>query len=196
MIRDWIRREGQILGPEFLRVDGFLNHRIAPKFIEAVGERLADRFAGSGVTCVLTAEAAGNIVAYELARRIGARAVYAKKGKALTMAKPISREILSPTKGTLTTLSISGEYLSAAERVLVVDDFLFQGTTSAALADMALESGATLTGFGFVIEKTFAGGRVRLEGYGVPVAALVSIASMDPDSGEIQFVDTEQTGVL
>ena len=145
-----------------------------------------------GATCVLTAEAAGNIVAYELARRIGARALYAKKGEAATMARPITREILSPTKGTQTTLSISGEYVSPAECVLIVDDFLFQGTTSAALADMALEGGATLAGFGFVIEKTFAGGRDRLASYGVPVEALVSIASMDPDAGVIRFVETRQ----
>ncbi|MBU0595276.1 xanthine phosphoribosyltransferase [Candidatus Bipolaricaulota bacterium] len=192
MIRDWIRREGRIVGPEFLRVDGFLNHRIVPEFIEAVGEGLAARFAESGATCVLTAEAAGNIVAYELARRLGARAVYAKKGKASTMAQPMTREILSPTKGTQTTLSVSGEYLTAVERVLVVDDFLFQGTTSSALADMVLESGATLAGFGFVIEKTFAEGRERLESYGVPVVALVSIAAMDGDSGEIEFVEAER----
>jgi len=191
VIREWIQREGRILGPEFLRVDGFLNHRIAPEFIEAVGAQLAETFASSDATCVLTAEAAGNIVAYELARRIGARAVYAKKGKAATMAQPITREIVSPTKGTQTTLSISGEYLATAERVLVVDDFLFQGTTSGALADMVLEGGATLVGFGFVIEKTFAGGRGRLKEFGVQVAALVSIDSMDPDTGEIRFADTE-----
>jgi len=189
MIREWIEREGRILGPEFLRVDGFLNHRIAPGFIEVVGEELAARFAEKSVTCVLTAEAAGNIVAYELARRIGARAVYAKKGRAATMAMPVTREIVSPTKGTRVTLAVSGEYLSEGERVVVVDDFLFQGTTSAALADMVLECGAGLAGFGFVIEKTFAGGRDRLGHYGVPIAALVSIASMDPEAGTIEFVE-------
>jgi xanthine phosphoribosyltransferase len=189
VIREWIQREGRVLSPEYLRVDGFLNHRIAPEFIEAVGERLAERFSETGATCILTAEAAGNTVAYELARRLGARAIYAKKGLASTMAEPITREIVSPTKQAPTELTVSGEYLGSAERVLVVDDFLFRGTTSAALADMVQESGARLAGFGFVIEKTFAGGRARLEPYGVPIVALVSIEAMDVATGEIRFVE-------
>jgi len=187
MIRAWIEREGRVLGPEFLRVDGFLNHRIAPGFIEAVGEGLADALSDCRSTCVLTAEAAGNVVAYELARRIGARALYAKKGRASTMASPITRTIVSPTKGAETCLSVSGEYLSKSERVVVVDDFLFRGTTSAALADMVRESGAQLVGFGFVIEKAFAGGRSQLEPYGVPIVSLVSIDGMDPETCEIRF---------
>jgi len=191
MLREWILREGQVLGPEFLRVDGFLNHRIAPAFIEAVGEQLAARFATTDVTCVLTAEAAGNILAYELARRVGARALYAKKGKTATMTRPITRTVLSPTKGTKAELAVSRDYLSPGDRVLVVDDFLYLGKTSAALADIVGESGATLVGFGFVIEKQFARGRDALEPYGVPVVALVSIVSMDPDSGAIAFGEAD-----
>ncbi len=37
VLQDWIRREAKVLGPEFLQVDGFLNHRIAPSFIEQAG---------------------------------------------------------------------------------------------------------------------------------------------------------------
>ena len=36
-LRQWILREAEVLGPEFLRVDGILNHRIEPGFIELVG---------------------------------------------------------------------------------------------------------------------------------------------------------------
>lgn len=187
MLQQWIQREGQVLGPEFLRVDGFLNHRIAPAFISEVGRRLAERFGGLDVRCILTAEAAGNIVAYELARRLDARALYAKKGKAATMTRPMTRTVISPTKGTRTELSISRDYLGPEYRVLIVDDFLYHGTTSAALADMVNESGATLVGFGFVIEKAFADGRAALERFGVPVVPLVSIEAMDVSTGEVRF---------
>jgi len=37
VLQDWIRREAKVLGPEFLQVDGFLKHRIAPRFIEQAG---------------------------------------------------------------------------------------------------------------------------------------------------------------
>jgi xanthine phosphoribosyltransferase len=177
-------------------VDGILNHRIDPAFISLVGDALATRFAGRGATCVLTAEAAGNIVAYELARRLGIRALYAKKGKAATMIRPIVRTVISPTKGTTTELAISTDYLGAGDRVIVVDDFLYQGHTSAVLADMVIESGATLIGFGFVIEKTFAHGRDALKRFGVPILSLAPISSMNPTDGSIVFADEDADRML
>jgi len=186
-LEDWVRRDGVVVNSEFLRVDGFLNHRIDPAFVEEAGRRLAERFAEDDATCVLTAEAAGNVIAYETARRLGVRALYAKKGRASTMSRPYSRLIVSPTKGTETELAISRDYLTPDARVLIVDDFLFEGRTSAALAEMVMESGASLVGFGFVIAKEFAGGRCLLEAYGVPLVTLVSIESMDPQTGRVAF---------
>ena len=188
-LQDWIRREGTVTSPEFLKVDGFLNHRIEPAFIEEVGKQLAERFTGHGVTCVLTAEAAGNIVAYVVARRLGVHALYAKKGEAITMNRPLLRTIPSPTKGAKTKLAVSQDYLGPEEDVLIVDDFLYRGRTSAALADIVRESGAALVGFGFVIAKEFGEGRRSLARYGVPIVTLVSVIRMDPKSGEIVFGD-------
>jgi len=188
-LQDWIRREGTVTSPEFLKVDGFLNHRIEPAFIEEVGKQLAERFTGHGVTCVLTAEAAGNIVAYEVARRLGVHALYAKKGEAITMNRPLLRTIPSPTKGAKTKLAVSQDYLGPEEDVLIVDDFLYRGRTSAALADIVQESGAALVGFGFVIAKEFGEGRRSLARYGVPIVTLVSVVRLDPESGEIVFGD-------
>jgi len=188
-LREWIRREAQVMGPEFLRVDGILNHQVDPAFISLVGEHLAAEFSSVNASCVLTAEAAGNIVAYELARRLGIRALYAKKGKAATMIRPIVRTVISPTKGTKTELSISADYLGPGDRVIVVDDFLYQGVTSAALGDMVAEAGGTLVGFGFVIEKTFAHGRNGLRRFNASIVSLAPIQSMDPESGTIVFVE-------
>jgi len=184
-IREWVRTEGVVVGPEFLRVDGFLNHRIDPAFVELAGGAIADAFAARGVSSVLTAEAAGNVIAYEVARRLGTRALYAKKGRAATMSDPLTRRVPSPTKGGEVELAVSREYLTPGERVLVVDDFLYRGLTSAALAEMALEAGAELVGFGFVIEKCFGEGRKLLSRFGVPVVSLVAVERMDPGTGEI-----------
>ena len=195
-VRDWICREAHVLGPEFLRVDGILNHQIDPAFISLVGEQLAAQFSAEGANCILTSEAAGNIVAYELARRLGIRALYAKKGKAATMIRPIVRTVVSPTKGTVTELAISGDYLGPEDRVIIVDDFLYQGVTSAALGDMVLEAGGTLIGFGFVIEKTFARGREGLRRFHVPVMSLAPIQSMNPEHSAIVFADNGSTAFV
>ena len=192
LLEDWVQRYGVVVGQEFLRVDGFLNHRIDPAFMEEVGLQLLDRFANSNVSCVLTAEAAGNVIAYEVARRLGAKALYAKKGHTATMNRPYVRSIVSPTKGTTVELSISKDYLTKEERVLIVDDFLYRGDTSAALADMVLESEASLVGFGFVIDKEFGEGRRKLACYQKPVVTLVSISSMDPETGDIVFAEAKE----
>jgi len=189
VLKDWIRREARVLGPEFLRVDGFLNHRIAPRFIEVAGAALAEAFGDKTITRVLTAEAAGNVIAFETARQLGAMALYAKKGKAMTMHRPLVRTVASPTKRTETDLAVSADYLGSGDCVLIVDDFLFEGETSAALAEITAEAGAKLVGFGFVISKEFAVGRPRLAEFGVPIVSLVPIASMDAPSGRITFAD-------
>jgi len=186
-LTQWICREGRVISPEFLRVDGFLNHQIAPAFVEEAGKQLANRFCKADVSCVLTAEAAGNVIAYEVARRLQAHALYAKKGRTATMANPLVRTVRSPTKGTEVELAVSGDYLKSGERVLIVDDFLYRGLTSTALAEMVRESGAELVGFGFVIEKRFAKGREVLGKFGVSVTSLASVVRMDPNSGRIDF---------
>ncbi|MBN1858253.1 xanthine phosphoribosyltransferase [Candidatus Bipolaricaulota bacterium] len=199
LLKSWIKREGKVVDAKFLRVDGFLNHRIAPEFVAAAGRLIADAFlsAGIDINCVLTAEAAGNVIAYEVARQLGAgvRALYAKKGAATTMAHPITREVVSPTKKKRTTLAVSADYLNRSDRVLIVDDFLFEGITSCALAEIVAEAEATLVGLAFVIEKGFAPGRSAVEQLNVPVLSLVTIESMDAVRSLIRFAEVEPEGI-
>lgn len=184
-----IRRDATVLSREFLRVDGFLNHRVDPAFVDLAGAALACSFRGSGVQCVLTAEAAGNVIAYETARRLGTLALYGKKGAANTMNRALTCRVPSPTKGVEHDLCVSADYLCPGQRVLVVDDFLHHGTTSAALATMVREARAELVGFGFVIEKRRSGGRTVLQRFGVPIVSLAVIESMDPTTGRIVFAE-------
>lgn len=52
---------------------------------------------------------------------------------------------------------MASEFLTSADRVLVVDDFLASGTTAVALLDIVRQAGATCVGFAFLIEKSFEG---------------------------------------
>lgn len=188
-VRCWLEGEGQVVNEKFLRVDGFLNHRIDPEFVALAAQGICEAFAEANVTSVLTAEAAGNVIAYEVARQLGVRALYAKKGAATTMADCLRRTIRSPTKGITVDLYISREYLGPKERVLIVDDFLYQGQTSAALAEMVGEANATLVGLAFVIEKRFGNGREALACLGVPIVSLVVIDRLDPRTGRIVWAE-------
>ena len=84
-------------------------------------------------------------------------------------------------------LIVSPEYLGAAERVLIIDDFLATGQTILGLARLAKAAGATLVGIGVVIEKTFEGGRDVLQPLGLPIEALAIITDMR--DGKIVFAD-------
>lgn len=77
---------------------------------------------------------------------------------------------------------ISPEYVHAHEQVLIIDDFLASGKTTDALVQAVTQSGASVCGIGTVIEKSFEGGRERLNAYGVPVVSLAIIERLD-DSG-------------
>ncbi len=187
-----IRKEGEVLGEEFLKVDSFLNHKVSPSMLNKVGKAMADKFKELGVTKVLTAEAAGNIIAYTTAENLldadqEIEVVYAKKGVPTTMSGEEVRTIHSPTKDNKTTLAVSGNYFNSDDRVLIVDDFLFTGRTASTLTDLMEALSVNVVGYGFVIRKRGSGGFKKLSKTGKPIFSLVEIASMDPKTGEIIF---------
>jgi len=187
-----IEEEGEVLGKEFLKVDSFLNHKVSPSMLNEIGKAMAEKFKDLGVTKVLTAEAAGNIIAYTTAENLLAtgkeiEVVYAKKGVPTTMSGEEVRTIHSPTKNNKTTLAVSGNYFDSDDSVLIVDDFLFTGRTASTLTDLMSALSVNVVGYGFVIRKRGSGGFNKLKKTGKPIFSLVEIASMDPESGEITF---------
>ena len=91
----------------------------------------------------------------------------------------------SHTKGVMTELMVSPEFLGPRDHVLVIDDFLAHGETIRALVELVKKSGAALVAIGAVIEKRFEGGRAALADLGVPIETLAIITSMD--NGKIEM---------
>jgi xanthine phosphoribosyltransferase len=90
---------------------------------------------------------------------------------------------LSPshTKGRIVELIVSPEYLGSDERVLIIDDFLASGMTILGLIKLTEIAGAEIVGVGTLIEKSFEGGRKKLEELNIPVHSLARIQSMSED---------------
>jgi xanthine phosphoribosyltransferase len=82
---------------------------------------------------------------------------------------------------------VSPEFLGDKDKVLIIDDFLATGHTIMALVRLAQMSGAEVVGVGAVIEKSFEGGRARLEDLGIRVRSLAVIEKMTDD--EIIFAE-------
>jgi xanthine phosphoribosyltransferase len=188
VLKERIRKEGQNLGGGILKVDGFVNHQVDPRLMEACGRELASRFVDVAATKVLTAEISGIAPALTTAQHLDLPVVYARKAKPITMPDQVFLTLTpSHTKGRTVELIVSPEYLGQAERVLIIDDFLASGQTILGLVRLAQTAGAEIAGIGALIEKSFEGGREALAYLDVPIHALAVIASMEGD--QIRFED-------
>ena len=171
--------EATVVDDRMLKIDQFLNHRIEPVLMQAIGTALAERLAPLRPDLLLTAEASGIAPALATALALGVPLVYAKKYSPEVDAPALSRIVPSPTKGGQTRLVVSARYLPADARVALVDDFLANGRTAVALAEIVAEAGATLVAAMFVVEKLFQHGRAGLEALGVPVGALAQVERLE-----------------
>ena len=185
-LKERILHEGRNMGRGILKVDSFINHQVDPALTMEMGRELGRRFAGAGATKVLTAEISGIAPALMTALALDIPVVYARKSKPITMpVETYTQSAPSHTKGKQVDLIVSPEFLSAVDRVLIVDDFLATGNTISALSRLVQDSGATLVGIGAVIEKTFEGGRAMLASLDVPIESLAIITDMS--DGHITF---------
>lgn len=186
ILKERIRRDGVNLGNGILKVDGFINHQVDPTLMLAVGGALAARFAHLHPNKVFTAEISGIAPALTTALALGVPVLYARKTKPITMhPNAIIESAPSHTKGKITDIIVSPEFLGPRDRVLIVDDFLASGQTIDALARCVRDAGAQLVGIGAVIEKTFEDGRALLTRWAVPIESLALILNMD--DGKIVF---------
>lgn len=185
-LKQRIAAEGQNLGDGILKIDSLLNHQIDPGLIMRCGAELGRRFAGKGVTRILTAEVSGIAPAFATGAAMNVPVVYARKVKPVTMYGPVFLETApSHTKGVDVNLLVAAEFMPPGERVLIIDDFLASGRTLKSLVRIVRSARSELVGIGAIVEKTFEGGRELLAKYEVPVEALVSIVSME--NGKIHF---------
>lgn len=174
-LTDRVVAEATVVDDRILKIDHFLNHRIDSGLMGAMGIELARRLAPLRPDLLLTAEASGIAPALAVALASGLPMVYAKKYSPEVEAPALSRVVPSPTKGGQARLVIAQRYLPVGARVALVDDFLANGRTALALAEMVAEAGAQMVAAAFLVEKLFQGGRAGLEALGVPVAALAQV---------------------
>jgi xanthine phosphoribosyltransferase len=176
-----ILQEGTVVDGRILKIDHFLNHRIEPAFMAAMGAALADRLRPFEPNLLLTAEASGIAPALAVALALDIPLIYAKKYAPVVETPALSRIVPSPTKGGEAKLVVSGRYLTAGMRVAIVDDFLANGKTALALAEIVADAGATTVVASFLVEKLFQNGRAGLVALGIPIATLAQVERLAGD---------------
>ncbi|WP_435923819.1 xanthine phosphoribosyltransferase [Paenibacillus sp. DYY-L-2] len=187
LLRDKVMSEGIVLGDNVLKVDSFLNHQMDPVLMKEVGAEFARRYAGEGITKVLTIESSGIAPAIMTSLELGVPMIFARKHKSLTLKDDILVEkVYSFTKRETNEITVSKKFLFPEDRVLIIDDFLANGEAAFGLARIVEQVGAKVAGIGIVIEKSFQPGASLLQEAGYRVDSLVRIASLE--NGTISFV--------
>ena len=115
--------------------------------------------------------------------------VYARKQRSVVMKDTFDAVYNSKTSGKDRQLLVSKDHIDEDDRVLIVDDFLSSGASQEALLRIVSEAGATPVGVGVLLEKGYDAGRVSLSGFGIPVEAVVRIASVE--EGVIRVYEEE-----
>lgn len=132
-----------------------------PADAASLGESIAAHVRAFGATVVLSPALGGLIIGHEVARALGVRAIFAERagGPALTLRR--------------------GFALSAADRVLVVEDVFTTGKSTRETIDVARDAGAAIAGAAAIVDRS--GGTID---FGVPSYALVrlEVPAYDPDA--------------
>lgn len=185
-LKQRILEQSSILSNDVLRMDAIINHQVDPALTMEMGQEFAKKFAEYGITKVITIESSGIPAAFATAYELGVPLVFARRKKTL-IADPDAyiERVPSFTKGMVTDIMVSKEFLTSDDRLLFIDDIIANGDAARGLIKIIERSGATLSGMGVVVEKSFQAGGRTLREQGVKLEALVKIASLD--NGKIKF---------
>lgn len=189
LLKKKISEEAVVLPGNVLRVDSFLNHQIDVGLLAECGKRWYELFKDEGITKILTIESAGIGIACLAAQYFGVPVVYAKKSKSATIGSDFhSTKVVSYTNGQAYEIVVSKKYISSDDKILLIDDFLANGSALKVLISLAEMGGAKVAGAGVVIEKAYQKGGKDLRDMGYRIESLAKISSIGAD-GKIKFAD-------
>ena len=178
LLEERIRRDGKIRGGDVLKVDSFLNHQMDVSLFAEIGKEFRRLFGDCGVTKILTIEASGIGIACVTAQFFGCPVIFANIAGDVYTSK-----VESFTHGKVYDIIVAREFLRPEDRVLLIDDFLANGSALQGLIKLVEDAGATLVGAGICVEKAFQPGGDRIRSMGVRVESLARIKSMSEETG-------------
>lgn len=190
LLEERIRKDGTIRGTEVLRVVRFLNHQMDIGLINEIGKEFKRLYGDCGVNKILTIEASGIGIACITAQFFNVPVIFAKKNKTKNIAGDVyTSKVESFTHGKVYDIIVSKEFLGPEDRVLLIDDFLANGSALQGLINLVRDAGATLVGAGICVEKAFQPGGDLIRSMGVRVESLARVKSMDEATNSIEFCE-------
>jgi len=195
LLEEKIISDGKVVSENVLKVDSFLNHQVDPALMFEIGKEFAARFAGDGITKIVTIESSGIAPAVMAGLQMNVPVIFARKRKSLTLVDDLlTASVHSFTKKETNEISISKKYLNENDRVLIIDDFLANGQAAVALVELVHQADAEVAGIGIVIEKSFQPGGKQLRNLGYRVESLARIDSLL--NGTVSFINEKSEELI
>ncbi len=157
LLEGHFRLSSGLHSPGYLQCALVLQH---PQHAAALGSALADRLRELRPTTVLSPALGGLIIGHEVARALGARAIFAEREDGVLRLR-------------------RGFSIADAERVIVVEDVVTTGGSTRETMQVARASGAQVVAAAAVVDRS--GGTAKLD---VPLHALLelSLPTYDPNA--------------
>ena len=187
-LQERIKKDGNAINEDILKVDRFLNHQVDPELMAHIGEEFANHFKNRGITKIATIESSGIAPALMTAQSMGLPLIILKKQPSKVLNDHLFQtEVTSFTKGTSYELTLSSKYISENDHVLIIDDFLANGEAATGAIRLLRKAHATIGGIGILIEKSFQPGHEKLVSQGFDVYSLARISHLAEN--EIEFIE-------
>lgn len=187
IVKDGVVKEGNVL-----KVDSFLNHQMDIKLFDQMGEAFKEKFREKNINKILTIEASGIGIACIVAKHFDVPVVFAKKAKSINLdGEMYTAEVESFTHKTKNQIIVAKKFLTAEDRILIIDDFLANGCALQGLIQLVQAVGAEVCGIGIAIEKGFQPGGQIIRNLGYQLESLAIVESMNGETGEIVFRSQE-----
>jgi len=162
-----LMQRGALLDGHFRLSSGRHSDRFVQKFqvledpalLEPVAQMIAARFRDAKPTVVVGAAVGGILLAYEVARQLGIKAIFIEKANGL----PVLRR---------------GFAVSSADRVLVVEDVVTTGLSVREVLGVVQHYGAEIVGVGIIVA------RAEQLFDKIPVYALLNLPMISYDAAE------------
>ena len=156
ILEDMILERGIAVNEDILKVDSFVNHQVDPELMKNIGDEFAEHFKGQGITKVATIESSGIAPALMTALALNVPMLILKKQPSKILNQDLYQTVVtSYTKGTSYELTLSKNFISENDHVLIIDDFLANGEAATGAIRLIRKAHATIAGVGILIEKSF-----------------------------------------
>ncbi|MBZ4671898.1 MAG: phosphoribosyltransferase [Deferribacteraceae bacterium] len=153
MLLKLIKDEGSVKG-SVINVERFINHKVSYLLYDKIANAFIEHFPTDSFDKILTVESSGIILASFIAAKSQKDFIFLKKKKPLTMNEYYSERSYSFTKQAETELFLSKTVVEKGEKLLFVDDFYANGSTSASAKKLIEKAGCEISGIGVIIDKS------------------------------------------